>query len=526
MRSVINLRETQGTPKVNTRYLESPYLLALLVGLYPALFYLSNNWFMFTPLLSLVILVSITLVTFFVLVTFYSLLAPIIRNFLKKNPEKFTQRLFVFTSIFVWAYLLRKTFFELAKHQIGLVLLLVLLTALIVAWFIPRIRIFRLNMILMFLCLISVFGGLVSVATTDMKGVSSNFEPPPTHSNYQQVTFSKKPNVYYIIPDSYPNREALERIYNWDNNQFYQQLESAGFSVHHSAFANYVSTLSSVSSTFGMGHHYYRGSIGNSELIGSRKFISSQQNPTVSIFKNNGYRIQYVHETAYLLKKGCFVDLCSPRELLDDALEILVPYRFKSSFDFLVDQAGFEERIQKSIDETLRSDQPQFSFVHMFSPGHSHTFDQSVEGLADFRRNFFEKVQDTNSILMKLVKRIEQQDPNALIIINGDHGGFGLGYYGFADSEVFAGVPVNSTVLDHMGVLLAIRWPDGVPAYDADIKTNVNLFRYIFAYLSEDEAILKTNVRDDGYLLMEPKTVYQVLRNGKILDPVVAMGAL
>ena len=116
-----------------------------------------------------------------------------------------------------------------------------------------------------------------------------------------------------------------------------------------------------------------------------------------------------------------------------------------------------------------------------------------------------------------------QRDPNALIIINGDHGGFGYGFYGWAENEVVAGVPVNLTVLDHMGVLLAIRWPSDSPAYDAEIKTNVNLFRHIFRYLGEDDGILEASVPDDGYLFMEPKTVFQVLRDGKIFDPIVAI---
>ena len=64
--------------------------------------------------------------------------------------------------------------------------------------------------------------------------------------NNDQVRFIKKPNVYFIITESYPNKEALEKIYNFDNGLFYKKLEELHFTLHHKYYSNYNHTLASL----------------------------------------------------------------------------------------------------------------------------------------------------------------------------------------------------------------------------------------------------------------------------------------
>ncbi len=81
--------------------------------------------------------------------------------------------------------------------------------------------------------------------------------------------------------------------------------------------------------------------------------------------------------------------------------------------------------------------------------------------------------------------------------------------------------------MDILGVLLAIRWPDAFPAFDQNIRTNVNVFRHIFAYLSEREELLATQVADDGYLIRledEERILKKVVRNGTILGQMEKLG--
>ena len=92
------------------------------------------------------------------------------------------------------------------------------------------------------------------------------------------------------------------------------------------------------------------------------------------------------------------------------------------------------------------------------------------------------------------------------------------------------GVPEKPITLDHLGVLLAIRWREKtVPEYGRDIRTNINLFRHIFAYLSESQEILTTQVPDDGFLTMgkgKEGMVMNAVHEGKILKRMIESGPL
>ena len=401
-------------------------------------------------------------------------------------------------------YLLRLPFNHIVKHDLYSKLMLVLI-ALIIAWTIPWIKIFRLNMFLVILCLLSLGSGLYSIISTENDEIVGSVKNESHRTLYDQITFIERPNIYYIVPDSYPNREGLKKIYNIDNLEFYQQLGSLDFTIYHSAYSNYMYSLASLSSLFSMRHNYYQNRVGNFEMLNAREFIAGKYNPVVYIFKNNGYQVHYLHESDYLIRKGCYVDLCSPPiNFLGDFIEVLIPGRLKSHRlamkKIIKNRTGLAQTVIKDVDQISTHKIPHFMYIHMDSPDHSPAKTSTVESLASFRKSYFEKIQNANGIILKFVQHILERDPGALIIINADHGSWGLGHHSFFEKEDLKGVPDDLITLDSLGVLLAIRWPGSKPKNDQDIRTNVNLFRYIFAYLSEREDIFATKVPDHGYI--------------------------
>jgi len=104
------------------------------------------------------------------------------------------------------------------------------------------------------------------------------------------------------------------------------------------------------------------------------------------------------------------------------------------------------------------------------------------------------------------------KDDDPLIIIAGDHGSWG---YRFKEDANGNPIPDNLFILDRFGTLLGIRFPqDYNQSFDKDIKTHVNLFRYIFAYLSENNNIMQSKVPDDSY----EHSSLLAINNGEILD--------
>lgn len=517
------------------KFLDSPFVLAFFVGLYPVVFYFSNNWFIFETSRIMLILGAFSVVIFLALTLFYLGLSWLFKRFLNNNSFKIKRQLYVLGSILALAYFLRHTFYEISGNGLYLALGLSILI-LGLGYFSPKEQIYYLNALLMMLCLVNIGSGLNSMYFTTKTNTFVGKDDDAVRQNiYDQVKFKKHPNVYYIIPDGYPNREGLKKIFNLDNNKMYHHLESWGFSLNHLALSNYRSTLSSLASVFGMQHHYYKGSVGNFELLYSREFIVSNKNPVTKIFKNNGYQVHYAHEQDIMFAKGCFIDFCFPESFWGIFIDIFIPFKLQT-LPFIAKGIGRspEERMEiilNHIDEISTLPMNYFTYIHLNSPSHSPTSIQNRKSLASFRETFPKKIQLANEKIIKVVDRILTRDPNALIILNADHGGWGLGAYKHFQVKLFEGVPDELIALDHLGVLLAIRWPEkNAAVYGLGLRTNINLFRHIFAYLSETQVILTTKVPDDGYLTKgndeEDSILMKVVHDGKILKHMNELGPL
>ena len=500
--------------------LNHPLLLGLLVGLYAGSFYIGNNWFMFKPSLGLFIVGALSVITFVLLAVYYLALKILIPLFSSLHTVNRLHQFFVFGAFLTWAYLLRQTLSDFMPQHPTILLLIVSVLAVILGGCATQIQIFRINIILSVLCLASLFNGVFLFMSAERNQIDNVTDPTETQSLYRNIRFNSTPNIYYLVPDAYPNQEALQTIYQFDNSKFYQQLSSLGFTNYHSTYSNYVSTIPSIMATFGMKHHYYSKSYGNNEMFGARELISGKNNPLTTVLKNNGYQVHYIHQTDYLLKMGCFIDKCSPSIAMDDLMDFLVPVRIKKHLGFMMDRslAGVQARLLKNIETISAAQEPHFVYAHLMKPGHSGKKDQSIQGLKDFRREFVQNTQEANTVLLTLLQRILQKDPQALIILNSDHGGFGTGWYGIAPNELFEGLNKQLTALDHMGVLLSIRWPQETLLAQETIPTNINLFRYVFAFLSGKNDILKTKVPDNSYLKMGSEEIFTVVEDGILLQ--------
>jgi sulfatase-like protein len=62
----------------------------------------------------------------------------------------------------------------------------------------------------------------------------------------------RRPDVYYLIMDRYANARSLADIYDYDNSRFLDALRERGFYVAQDAWANYLKTALSVTSSLSM----------------------------------------------------------------------------------------------------------------------------------------------------------------------------------------------------------------------------------------------------------------------------------
>lgn len=517
------------------RIFDSVYFLAFLVGVLPLSFYYSNNWFMFNSIYALYGLVTFSLIIFLVLSVYHLGLTWFVKKLSVRNSARMSQSLFVFGATIVLGYLLRHSFSGLFEENVYWVPFFQGLMATFLAWRLPMVDIFRVNVVLGILCLFHFGQGLYASNGGIFDEASNHFvgkgKDEARHVVYAQVQFIKTPNVYYIVPDGYPNEEALRTIFTLDKPELFPQLESWQFTLYPEALSNYRSTLSSISSSFGMMHHFYQGSLGNFEMVYSREFIVSQQNPVVGIFKNNGYQAHFIHADGFLFTRGCWVDECSPRAYFTEFIDILLPSRMQAIPIFRKILEPFRneilQRVFSHIERIAKDDAPYFTYIHLENPNHSPTNHQTRKELKAFRQDYLKRINNANDEITQIVQRILIEDSNAVIIINSDHGAWGYGAFKLFNKEVFEGLSDRVITLDHLGVLLAIRWPEDAPVFSRRIQSNVNLFRYVFAYLSGNAEILATQVPDHGYLTKgqgQGSLLVQGVHDGEILENMVERG--
>lgn len=214
------------------------------------------------------------------------------------------------------------------------------------------------------------------------------------------------------------------------------------------------------------------------------------KNAVLETFKNNKYKTFFISERAYLLmnKPAVYYDF-------SNFSNEQIPF-FKDGWS-----------LYKDITSTVKSQiinnksTSNFFFIEKFSPGHIATKVSVSSGIKQERNNYLKRIGEANKWLKEIVSFIQENDRNAIIIIAADHGGF-VGFKSTEDSVTK--VEDNQLLESIFGAKLAIKWNNKeYKKYDKNLKTSVNLFRILFAELSEDKRLLDS---------LQPNTSYNELK--------------
>ncbi|TYA58287.1 hypothetical protein [Formosa maritima] len=472
-----------------------PILAAFSAGIYPLLYYynsnftLVNSWSQF--LYFVVTYLLIPMCTFLLVFTFFKRL-PILQKFSKYvipvlNITSFVFLVIISTSGFKWKI-------------ITIALVIALIFAILLQKHIKKVIVFQLLMTLI----------VVSKLIPDFyRHITYSSAWMDLQDGIEHVKFKMKPNVYVIQPDGYTSFSELKKeTYNFDNSNFEQFLDNNNFKLYIDFRSNYTTTLSSNSSMFAMKHHYYNNYKNKpNELYNTRKIITGN-NPVVSIFRENNYKTFLLLDISYLLvnRPKMLYDYCN----IDYSEVPYLDRGFSINKDPLLDL--------KQIIES-HPDSNNFVFIERMLPMHITNDTSDSEGIQGERKKYLEQLEEANIWLTSVVQLISEKDPNSMIIIAADHGGF-VGMESTQESGLKQ--TDEALVTSIFSTVLAIKWPDNkVPNFDNKLKTNVNLFRVLFSYLSHDTSYLENLEDDKSYSVIKegvPVGVYEVINeNGEVV---------
>ena len=181
----------------------------------------------------------------------------------------------------------------------------------------------------------------------------------------------------------------------------------------------------------------------------------------------------------------------------------------------------YRKRLLEELFGTGPSASPRFVFMkagvlHLMTPQWPPPSD-------DWKKTYVGMFDAENRFLSELCRRIQENDPGAIVILAADHGAFGYSWGWWeqtTDPNPFfkeQGLDPVEVVKDNADVFLAIKLdrPDAPPL---PVRTLANLFRELFQYLSDSPRLPGTRVPDDSYSPRRNGIIHRMVRDGQPLE--------
>lgn len=468
-----------------------PILIAIASGLYPLLYYFTRNFHFVNS--------TGHLAYFFFIFLLVPILLFVVSNKISKMPALYKWKKYVLSFLNFFFFL----FFIMICRYAGInkkITVLIFPIAVAASFFLYK----YLKKIVIIQLILAVIGLFTFVNTIiNLPVYSSDWLQQP--DDISKVVFKTKPNIYLIQPDGYVNFSELKKgHYQTDNTDFEDYLATNGFTNYPDFRSNYSSTLSSNSALFAMKHHYYNGAIHPDEGLNAREVIVSR-NTVLEVLKSNGYKTHLVIEAPYIM-------INKPTIGFDESniKQSEIPYignGFANKRDVFSDLKGYLE---------LNEEKPSFFFIEVFDPGHINNRKSNSRGKEIEKEKWIENLQTANSKLIKMIDEIKKHDANGIIIILSDHGG----YVGFDYSmQMYTKTNDRNLIFSIFGSNLSIFWPKNIhPKQNDKLNSTVNVFRFLFSNLSEDERYLQNLEKDESYMVIfegAPKGIYKYIDENK-----------
>lgn len=317
-------------------------------------------------------------------------------------------------------------------------------------------------------------------------------------------TTSNLPDVYYIIPDSYPNAGNLKKYYNFDNSRFINELNALNFQVFDNARSNYPYTYFSVPSSLNMEYiNYFEDSISIEKRNEDLPFLKVHHNKVAEYFQLKGYQYILFQSGYKEFNNGEYANTyisngSRMNYFYESLLELSVigclNIRFHDQDIYTITTHAFQQ-----LPKLPEIHGYKFVFFHCLPPHPPHVFDEHgayirstaiVENRYSQKKEYIDQVKFVNTRLLSFVKDLLKKSKKPpIIIIQGDHG--------TCTSErsetKWQPIPSNELLKERYGILNAIYIPNQYAIDFPNDHTPVNTFRYVINALFKDTLSILPN---------------------------------
>jgi hypothetical protein len=320
------------------------------------------------------------------------------------------------------------------------------------------------------------------------------------------IKLQTTPNIYFLMLESYQGNEAFKKLYNYDNHEFNNWLESKGFKVYKNVFSPWSATKKALISMLLMEQ---KKDIGNLEYLTNDYLTEKKNAPVIKILKENNYVFKFMMPTNYLIYK-----YKSQKKFYNYNL-------FAFKYDALVNMQSkyktvdnYNKEVLKDVENlVLSKDQPLFYFVKIggvtennqtYTGGVAHIRNDLrntgfFHMLPELKAGYIKEVKKQNKFLKELIIKIQEKDPDSLIVAFGDHGPSFFDIARKREDLSGEGISQDDFLLDFFNVLAAIYYPKPINS-SHKLYLTTEIFPMIFNALGANIEIPKFEniVYDNG----------------------------
>ena len=268
-----------------------------------------------------------------------------------------------------------------------------------------------------------------------------------TESRQLRSFIPPKENIYWFVLDAYPSLENLKNYYHFDNTNFYKQLTDFGF-VTQDGYLPYQK-INSFPTLKALNFYTNFASFNVTKENTLTLHFSLKNNRLFKMFLESGYeayaidsRFPFLHmlptQALSSSYKGIFLQFvyhcCRQNNFLKHSVETALNqqlYRHQNAvFKFLRN----EFRPKEKCFYYIHIDSPHAPFVRngqseFFNDYRSVIWGENGVGSCgyspeDYRKAYIEQLNGLNKSIVSFLGSIVAKDPDATIVLQGDHGTF------------------------------------------------------------------------------------------------------
>ena len=294
--------------------------------------------------------------------------------------------------------------------------------------------------------------------------------------------FQTKPDIFLLIYDAYPNSKMMNN-YGIDNSKQEKYLKNKGFNIYNEIYSIGGSSLESLTTMLNM------NDIMSSQEVAKEMMSGNTQ--VYKILKNQGYKVAVMLPDNYMFGKNVpTVELFYPKQSFNHKkmiLQSIAKGEFTSDADKEFTDADPAIFNRQKMDFFASKQHPKFIYTHI-GPGHSPNDKRCRPG--GEIHHFKNRLKTANDQMKKDIDSITENNPNAIIIVAGDHGPYLIGNCLMANGFSSANEVHRKNLQDSFGMFLSIKWPKSFKnPVDNDITVLQDVFPSILATILEDKKI-------------------------------------